>query len=734
MESPVHPPTNRLHFRAFEFDMRTRELFRNGSRLKLHGHPIDVLLMLLERPGELVTREELRKKLWPEDTFVDFEHGLNSTIRRLRDALGDNAEHARYIETLPRLGYRFISEIEADGSAGDGTRRAQPNSDVGVSTLLGAAAKDKSEGPVLVHTAERTRSSRFPWLVAAGSIVALAIVTVWLVAFWRAVPHVTSIDAITNGTNGGRPTAMLASDGTRVYYNEIVNDRVVLMQTSPGGGEPSKMQTPLLAPGLLDIAPDRSSLLLVDWGASSSLWIDPLPQGPPRRVGDVSADDATFTPDGSQIVFTKGADVWICYTDGSQARKLWTAPGTPGGSSALRVSPDGQRLRLSACETSGCAVWEAKTDGSGAHRVLPRWLDRTRQDGGVWSPDGRFYVFGAVTWKGAFHENLWVMRERRGGWFSSSHAAPVQLTGGPMCFASRVAFSPDGKTLFAFGMKDDSQLVRYDPVTNKVEPFVSGVPAESMEFSRDGQWVVYVTTPYSSLWRSRSDGSERVQLTSSDDSSAGIARWSPDGTRIAFEWTRPGELTKIAVISRDGGSPEQVVPDKEDSHEQADPTWSPDGKEIIFARDRGSAELELLRVDLQTRKVRPVPGSSRLFSPRWSPDGRYLAAFTFDMHSIRLFDFQKQVWTTWFTAQEDTVGWNLWSPDGSALYFLRSQTKDPPLAWWRITLKGQMPKKVMDLPRERILDASLTLGPDGKAYYTRDLNSYGIYAIHLSER
>lgn len=101
-----------IRFAAFELDLRTRELYGHGQKLKLQGHPIDVLAILLERPGELVTREALQTKLWPNHTFVDFEHGLNSTINRLRETLGDHAESPRYIETLPRLGYRFITPVE----------------------------------------------------------------------------------------------------------------------------------------------------------------------------------------------------------------------------------------------------------------------------------------------------------------------------------------------------------------------------------------------------------------------------------------------------------------------------------------------------------------------------------------------------------------------------------------------------------------------------------------------
>src|SRR5579862_5372227 len=105
-------PARKVRFDAFEVDLRSGELRKHGIRLKLHGQPFQVLSLLLEHPGDLVTRDELRKKLWPGDTFVDFDTGLNSAVKKLRDALCDSAEEPRYIETLPRRGYRFIAQVQ----------------------------------------------------------------------------------------------------------------------------------------------------------------------------------------------------------------------------------------------------------------------------------------------------------------------------------------------------------------------------------------------------------------------------------------------------------------------------------------------------------------------------------------------------------------------------------------------------------------------------------------------
>src|SRR5262250_2997232 len=111
MESAAQ--TRKIRFSPFDVDLRSGELWKHGVRLKLQDQPFQVLAHLLERPGDLVTREELRQKLWPADTFVDFDTGLNNAVKKLRDALADSAEEPRYVETLPRRGYRFIAQVES---------------------------------------------------------------------------------------------------------------------------------------------------------------------------------------------------------------------------------------------------------------------------------------------------------------------------------------------------------------------------------------------------------------------------------------------------------------------------------------------------------------------------------------------------------------------------------------------------------------------------------------------
>jgi TolB-like protein/DNA-binding winged helix-turn-helix (wHTH) protein len=162
--APENGPTPRmLRFATFEVDLRARELRKNGLKLKLHGQPFEVLAMLLERPGEVVNREQLRERLWPTDTFVDFDHGVNTAINRLREALGDSADNPRFIETLPRRGYRFIAPIES----------IPPLPAV---TAAASSAKPQAQSTPLPGTDVQPRhGKRFVWILAAALLLGLLV-------------------------------------------------------------------------------------------------------------------------------------------------------------------------------------------------------------------------------------------------------------------------------------------------------------------------------------------------------------------------------------------------------------------------------------------------------------------------------------------------------------------------------------------------------------------------------
>jgi DNA-binding winged helix-turn-helix (wHTH) protein len=159
-----------VHFGVFQVDLHSGELYKAGLRVKLQQQPLQVLTLLLERPSVVVTREELRAKLWPTDTFVDFEHSLNTAVRKLRDALGDAAENPIFVETVPRKGYRFIAPVERPASDAL-TTPAQ--------TLLPQTTPTAEPGVVAGNSAQRSwclplRWSLHCWARSAGKSCATA--------------------------------------------------------------------------------------------------------------------------------------------------------------------------------------------------------------------------------------------------------------------------------------------------------------------------------------------------------------------------------------------------------------------------------------------------------------------------------------------------------------------------------------------------------------------------------
>ncbi len=251
------PPT--LRFGVFELDPRAGELRKQGMKIKLQGQPIEVLAILLERPGEIVSREELQKKLWPADTFVDFEQGLNNAMKRLRAALDDNAESPHFIETLPRRGYRFIGAVNSNGQA--------LTADAGTPALR----------------VKRGRRSALSLLAASIAVVALALW--WMSRIEPPPPRITSTVQL---TSDGRVKCdgPIATDGVRVYFSELFDDGCRVMAVSVSGGQPIPIRTPFPNTQVLNISRDMSELLVIggDLNRDRPLWVVPTLGGPPRRL------------------------------------------------------------------------------------------------------------------------------------------------------------------------------------------------------------------------------------------------------------------------------------------------------------------------------------------------------------------------------------------------------------------------------------------------------------------
>ena len=354
------------------------------------------------------------------------------------------------------------------------------------------------------------------------------------------------MEAVEQLTDDGEPKqGRLVSDGSRVYFNEGPTGSWKIAQVSVTGGRTAFVDTRLVNPQIEGLAPDGSALLaLLGDNADSSypLWWLPLPAGEPRRLGSLEAQDAGVLPDG-RIIFSEGPDLFVAEKDGSNPNKLVSVADTIWDPS---VSPDGKRIVFRMAHGKTSSLLEIATDGTNLRTILHVSQDESLGSG-AWSSDGRYFVYSVEHGRDS---DLWALPMQTGIFHRSRE--PIRLTNGPLHYSS-VRFSRDGKQMFAIGTKRRGELVRYDMKSHQFVPFLSGISAISPSFSKDGQWVAYVSYPDHTLWRSRSDGSERRQLTYPPMEVA----WpfiSPDGTKVAFTIC----CYETYVIDMDGGLPQRI--------------------------------------------------------------------------------------------------------------------------------------------------------------------------------
>jgi Tol biopolymer transport system component/DNA-binding winged helix-turn-helix (wHTH) protein len=699
VEEAAHSP-RLVRFGTFQVDLPAGELRKSGVKLRLTGQPFQVLAILLEHPGEVVTREELQKRLWP-DTFVDVDHNLNTAINKIREVLGDSAESPRFVETLPRRGYRFVAPVE-------GAQTPE--------VPVGSGARQESR-----------MSGGRPRLWVGALLAAIAVVAIAILAFRLTVPlpppRVSHYVQVTNDGRvkawPGRSFARLVTDGSRLYYVESPFVSPILKQVSTLGGETSAVDTPFLVNLIGDISPDRSSLFVPGYvgGAEHDppLWVLPLPAGTPHRVGELFGSDGTWFLDGKRIVFAKGHDFYVAKIDGTESKKLLSTPGYPYWP---RWSPDGSRLRFSVKdpEARTSSLWEMQADGSHPHPLLPDWSVPPQDCCGSWTPDGKYFIFQSD------HDGktqIWAISEK-GGLFRRVRWEPTELTTGPLSYAAPVP-SIDGKRIFAIGSQLRGELGRFNQKTQQFEPYMSGISADGVDFSRDGQWVTYVSYPEGNLWRSKTDGSERLQLTF-PPMRAFLPRWSPDQEQIVFTAQLPVRRDQNYLVSAHGGISQPVLPGEQPGEE--DPNWSPDGISLVFW---SSGTVKVL--DLRTHKVSVVPGSDGFFSPHWSPDGRYIAARTADAQKLMLFDFTTQKWAE---LARVGVSYPNWSRDGNYVYF-RSFGRDPAL--YRVRIRDHKLEKIVSLKGDRstigVAGTWCGLAPDDSPLVLRDVGTQEIYSLDL---
>jgi serine/threonine protein kinase/Tol biopolymer transport system component len=613
-----------------------------------------------------------------------------------------------------------LQRLKRDTESGRSSARAVQPGSVEESQVASSRITSGSQGT----SAAQPKPPKKWWIRAVAAAIAVVALAILALRFTFPLPPL-KVSGIVQLTNDGRAKIFpaifgtLATDGSRLYYVESPFVSPRLMQVSTLGGETSPISTPFLVNQIGDISPDRSSLLVpayVGIQYEAPLWLLPLPAGTPHRLEELIGHDGTWFPDGQRILFGKDRDLYVATANGMEAKKFASLPGF-----AIwpRWSPDGSRLRLSLLDlaTGSSSLWEIQSDGSHPHPLLPGWSNPTQECCGDWTPDGKYFIFQSD------HDGktqIWAIPEK-GSLFRKTTREPTQLTTGPLSYSLAVP-SVDGKRIFAIGSQPRGELARFNQKSQQFEPYLSGISADSVDFSRDGQWVTYVTYPEGNLWRSKADGSERLQLTFAHMQVL-LARWSPDQKQIVFTGFVPGKPGRNYLITANGGTPQPVIPEEQKTDEE-DPNWSPDGASIVFWFDEA---INIL--DLRTHKVSVVPGSSGLSSPHWSPDGRYIVAMTGDSQELRLFDFKTQKWVE---LAKMSAAYPNWSRDGSYVYF-HSFGSDPAL--YRVRISDHKPERIVGLKGLRLTigfaGTWCGLAPDDSPTILRDVGSQEIYALDL---
>lgn len=611
-------PTHR--FGIFEVDLRSGELRRNGMKVRLQEQPLQVLTQLLERPGEVVTREDLRNRLWPADTFVDFDHSLNAAIRRLRDALGDSAEKPTFVETVARRGYRFLAPVTVVPPNGSAAAEVQPI----------ALAKPK----------------RYPWWIAGGIsavvLTFLGIVLGFHVAKQALTPY-RVIRLTANPLDDPVRAAAISRDGRYLAFSD--GNGFYLRQIDTGETHPIALPEGQLA-GSITWFPDSVHILVGLSGINhqSSLWEVSTMGGPARKLIDDGFVPAV-SPDGKSVAFIAGKSlkqrVWQARIDGEQAHEIAGEDGDLFGTVAW--SPDGNKI----------AYTTAKLAYGYGTKGLIKVVDLRRPMAEAAPPITVISLFGLTP------PLVWAADGRL--IYSLEEARPRQLDSNLWALRLNRRLEQEGPAL---------------RLTND-QGSVLGI-----SIAGDGNRVVYVKgLPEPDVYVAKLEPSGQLdepQRLTLDDRQDLPYDWTPDNKKVIFASDRTGTFSIYEQAIN------QPVPDLLVSGAEPAllPRLSPDGTQILYLNypDSGDSnyEVPLMRVPLaggtpqqivkanwiSNHQCARAPANVCIFSVVSDADLKFFSFDPFRGQGSQVFELKDEV--------PQSYNWSL-APDGTTLAVARGK-------------------------------------------------------------
>jgi Tol biopolymer transport system component/DNA-binding winged helix-turn-helix (wHTH) protein len=609
-----------IRFATFEVDLQTQELRKRGVRLRLPGQSFQVLKMLLERPGALVTREEFQHALWPSDTFVDFDHGLSAAVNRLREALGDSADNPEFIETLPRRGYRFIAPIKERDEVTGGR--------CAVESMAGVPGEPRVRSRILRYVVMAVVLS-----TAAGSAFLI---------YKRPLPgspKPRALSRLTFGT-GLQMEPTWSPDGRYIAYTADGGGKLEVWVQQVSGGDPVQITHSAGNNWQPSWSPDGKFIAYRSEGPQSGLYIVPAlgGKGLERRIASFGYKPR-WSPDAAQILFqtvigstSVQNSFYVVELDGSQPRRVLAefpeGPNSHIGS--VMWHPDGKRLALwvyaNALADTGLTFWTVPVDGGPAMAwelpaKLAKQLDEISDDSGPgydpdfsfsWAPSGKAVYF-ARTDKGV--KNIWKMSIQP----ETLRATALERLTTGVGSDCEPAVSPDGGRL-AFSAK--SRLVQiwmfpFDERTGRISgkgwvETSSGMQAVVPSLSPDGTKLAYSVfrRGRDEIWtKSLLDAQESPLIV--DDYSREFPQWSQDGKRLVYRRgrVRSGTVEKQLVVWSEEARSEQPLTEWSSESGSAPYDWSADGKYVFASWWKGRGRVEVWQFSVDADSGAEASGS-----------------------------------------------------------------------------------------------------------------------------
>jgi Tol biopolymer transport system component/DNA-binding winged helix-turn-helix (wHTH) protein len=674
-------------FGAFELEGRTVELRRNGVAIRLQEQPSQLLLFLLQHAGQIVTREELRLQLWPTDTFVDFDHALNTAVMKLREALGDSSEKPLYIQTLPRRGYRFVAPVAVVPSSNghsslaatlapsqrmtaSPTTNANPRdlaiADPAIANSHGAATPLENATSTLPELPRAMRQNTprraVSFAVASASLLLLAVGGLLVYKLYKAMtskPAAVVARSLTRITfdEGLQSGPTWSPDGRYIAYSSDRGGKFDIWVQQVSGGNPVQVTK---APGhnwQPDWSPDGKYIAYRSEQGEGGIYFTPALGGVglERKIAPFGYYPR-WSPDSSQVLiqtnfaFTGSNRFYLAQLDASPPREVLTQFLAKDQLVAISAAwhPDGKRVTVSMQSGPSPQFWTIPLQGGLAvytelaPQIQQEFSELAAQSGGEWAIDSKFSwapsgraLYLERTFRGA--RSLWRLNIEPG----TLRATSVdQLTSGGG-LDTGPAISPDGKKLAftAASGKVSAWLYPFDANHGRITGAASSVTSPGMDawltsVTRDGSELAFsgVRAGETRLWvKSLPDGRELP--LSVDHSYRNNPQWSPDGRRLAYFRARNEEQGQIMIWSAESRQEEPLTsPVKAGwDREQLVYDWSPDGRSLLVTKLMlpGSNSIWQIpvagapRAESQERKIISDPAYD-VFQAHTSPDGRWI--------------------------------------------------------------------------------------------------------------